>query len=139
MGKRENTVELVNNYLEHAQDKLKSSKIFLDENQYADSISRAYYVTYLAAKGILLLIGESPKTHSGVIQVFGLKIVKEGFVSKRYAKMIVSLFEAGQTSDYQPMVWFEKSDATQYFTKATRFVKKMQELFDQLSNSKQPD
>lgn len=53
---------------------LKKAKRFLEagEHDYHDkfydtAVSHAYYAMHHAARALLLLIGESPKTHSGVI------------------------------------------------------------------------
>ncbi len=92
MGERENRVELAENYLLKAKEKLESAEILLNEDKYADSISRSYYATYLSARAILLVVGEDPKTHSGCIRLFGLKFVKDGRVEKKFAKIFTQLF-----------------------------------------------
>ena len=56
MGERENRVELAENYLLKAKEKLESAEILLNEDKYADSISRSYYATYLSAYWLLVKI-----------------------------------------------------------------------------------
>lgn len=66
--------------IEKGEEKLKSARILLDNNQIEDSISRSYYAAYLTTKALLLLLGSSPKNHGGMITMVGLKIIKEGLL-----------------------------------------------------------
>ncbi|MHA1973682.1 MAG: HEPN domain-containing protein [Candidatus Hodarchaeales archaeon] len=132
MGERENLIELVDNYLERAESKLRSAAVLLKEGLYDDSISRSYYATFLATKGVLLLMGEQPKSHTGLLTLFGLKIVKKGLMEKKYAKILTSLFDARQNGDYQALVWFDEKDAEEYLNSAKEFVNEIKKLMKNL-------
>ena len=137
MGERENNLEIGKSYLERAHSKLRSAKILLNEKAFDDSISRSYYAVHLATQGILLILGETPRSHSGLITVFGLKVVKTGLISKEYAKILTNLFDARQASDYNALVWYEETDTKDYLIKAEKFVKRIDELFESLVSSDQ--
>lgn len=132
MGKRENVKEISENYLLKASDKIESAEILFNKGKFSDSISRLYYAVFLASKAILILIGEDPKTSSGLITIFGLKIVKTNLIDKKYAKILTNLFNARQESDYNPLTWFDEKDTREYLDDAKKFLKKMIELSEQL-------
>ncbi len=104
----------------------------MDEEKNRDSISRAYYAAFLAARALLLFIGEEPKTHSGLITLFGQKFVKNNKVEPKYAKIISDLLNARLNSDYKLITWYSHKDAEEYLEKAKEFVSKMEEIYDSL-------
>ena len=53
--------------LKRAEKALQAAKNLYEDELYEDSVSRAYYAMYHAAKAALALEGSSPKTHSGLI------------------------------------------------------------------------
>ena len=132
MGERENTIEIARALVERASRKLKSARILLDSGFFDDAISRAYYAAFLASRAVLLLLGEKPHSHTGVLTLFGLKVVKTGLVHQNYAKTLTALFEARQASDYSPLVWYEKEETRDHVAKAEQFVEKMSEVIGTL-------
>lgn len=107
MEKIEDIRELAKVYLEKAEEKLRSAKVLLKEKFVDDAISRAYYSAFLSAKALLLLLGSDVKTHSGLITMFNLKVVRGGLLPKETGRYLNELFEAGQTSDYSLLSYFE--------------------------------
>jgi hypothetical protein len=83
----------VEDHLYHAKDKLKSAHILLKNGQYNDAISRGYYSMYHAAKALLLLKGIHPKKHAGVISMFGLHYVTEGYIEEAYGRALTKGME----------------------------------------------
>ena len=68
----------VENFIKKAEDKLISSKILYDAEQYATSVSASYYCMFITAKALLIKKGcNVGKTHAGLIKQFSLKYVKE--------------------------------------------------------------
>ncbi len=133
MGERETNIATARKFLERAHQKLYAARILLKEGLYDEVASRAYYGAFLAARAILLLLGENPRTHGGLLAAFGARLVNEGLVDSDYGKILTRLFEARQTSDYHPFVWTDESDARQYLKDAERFVAKMKDLIDQFT------
>ena len=52
----------VDEYISKANDKLISSKILFDNQQYATSVSAAYYCMFLTAKALLIKKDYNPKS-----------------------------------------------------------------------------
>lgn len=135
MGERENTIELAKSYLDRGKTKLTAAHLLLEKQLYDDSISRAYYAAFLGTKGLLMLMGETTKSHSGVVTLFGLKVVKAGYLDRKYAKILTELSDARQKSDYQPLIWFTEEDAQNLLNNAIEYLDNIKELFKQFLNS----
>jgi uncharacterized protein (UPF0332 family) len=72
MGERENNLEIINSFLELSNVKLLVSKLLKKEKAYSDAIRQAYYSVYLVTRSPLLLVGESPNTHLGLLTDFSI-------------------------------------------------------------------
>ncbi len=123
--------KLIEEELDIAEKRLKAAEILLKEGMLADAVNRVYYAIFYAAKAMLNSAGYDAKTHSGLISEFGLRLVKEGFVSRKYGKILRNAFEKRESSDYEIGAIFERrevesllKDAKEFLKKAKKFVKK---------------
>ena len=70
-----------------ANDKLTSSRILFDNQQYATSVIASYYCMFLTAKALLIKKEYYPKSHQGLISLFGQVYVNhddfDRFMSKK--------------------------------------------------------
>ena len=128
MEKIEDIQELAKVYLEKAEEKLRNAKVLLKEKFVDDAISRAYYSAFLSAKALLLLLGSDVKTHSGLITMFNLKVVRGGLLPREIGRYLSELFEARQTSDYSPISLFDIEDAKEYIKKAELLLSAVKEI-----------
>ncbi|BAA30401.1 HEPN domain-containing protein [Pyrococcus horikoshii] len=80
--------EEVEKHIKITEEELSSAYLLLENGKLRDSISRAYYSMFHAAKALLLLKGIDPRKHSGVIRMFGLHFVNSGFIERVYAKYL---------------------------------------------------
>jgi uncharacterized protein (UPF0332 family) len=76
-----------------------------------DSISRAYYSLYHLLITYLLLEGESPKTHKGLLNRIGLRI-KEGKLPDKIGKLLRTLFQQRETADYEIFMFVSADEVT---------------------------
>ncbi|KZX16545.1 HEPN domain protein [Methanobrevibacter cuticularis] len=90
----------IEDYVEKAKSKLKSSKTLYEIGQYGDSVSISYYVMFSAAKALLLLKGSNTKTHKGLISLFGKKYIKEDNFNQDLYKKFVKTQTLRQQVDY---------------------------------------
>jgi uncharacterized protein (UPF0332 family) len=79
-----------------ASESLKDSKIAIENERYNMSVNRSYY----AAKALLLKKGQTPKTHNGTIQQFGLEYVVKDDFNSEIAKIFSDLEDFRENSDY---------------------------------------
>ncbi len=125
MEKKSNLVEISFTLLEKAERKLRSSKILLEHDLIEDSVSRAYYGAFLAAKAALLIIGEDPKTHQGTLTLFGLKLVKKGLLPEILGRYLSDLLEKRQAADYAAITYLSREDAQELIFKAEKIIQEI--------------
>ena len=122
MEKKDEIIETVKQLIIRGDGKLTSAQILLEKDRIDDSISRAYYAAFLAARALLHLLGISPKIHHGIVTMFGLKVVKEGLLPSTIGRALNELFEARQTSDYAVIVFYTKEDGMRFIEEAKEII-----------------
>jgi len=130
----EKILEKVNNELELAEEKLKAVKYLLNGKFYRDSTSRAYYAMFHAAKAVLLLKGLEPKTHRGVLSMFGLHLIKEANLDIYLGKALSYAEEVREDSDYSIGISVSKETAESIVNDANMFLEKIKKVIKFLSN-----
>ncbi len=81
-------------WLKRANNALSASEALVSEELFDDSISRAYYEMFYAAKALLIRDGVTAGSkHSAVVAAFGREYAKTGKIEPRYHQMIIEDFE----------------------------------------------
>ena len=120
--------EYVRLRLKLAKEKIRSAEILLREDSYRDSISRAYYAIYYAAKALLLYHGQDPYTHKGVSVLFHKFCATHKKPDTSFAKMLSILQEARLNADYKEKTHISKDDAKEAIEMAQSFLKEISKL-----------
>jgi len=110
-----------------AEKALRSAKLLLKHGELEDTVSRAYYAMFHAAKAILFSRGVDAKTHRGTISLFGEHIVKKGIFSDEYADMLRKAFDLRQKSDYELYAELEEELVKETVDNAEKFIEKVRE------------
>lgn len=88
-------------HIEIAHERIKETKIMLDNNCCGAACNRAYYAAHVAARAALIASGvRPPKTHNGLNQQFHLHIVKNDHVDKPTGSFLSKLEDNRIASDY---------------------------------------
>lgn len=124
--------ELIKKHLEEAHHKIGAAEHLLEGNYYKDSISRAYYSMFHAAKAALVLRDIKTKTHGGVLAQFGLHFVKEGFVDEMYSKAFSIALEDRGEADYDVFADFTKEEAETVIEDAKGFLASVETMIDKI-------
>ena len=122
MGKKEDLIEIVKQHLSRAKKKLKAAEYLREQGFYDDAISRAYYSAYHAVYALLILLGSSPKTHKGLINLFWVKVVEQGMIDKEVGRALGKLFSLRESADYSTIDFFSEDDANDAITYAKNIV-----------------
>ncbi|MEQ9715411.1 MAG: HEPN domain-containing protein [Candidatus Asgardarchaeum sp.] len=120
MEKKKEIIDIVNQLIKRSEGKLVSARILLESNRIDDAISRAYYAAFLSVRALLYLLGVSAGTYSGVLTIFGLRVIKEELLPPKIGKYLNELFEARETSDYAVMFYYTKEDGKNIYKKPKR-------------------
>lgn len=126
-------LERVKHLLGLSEEKLKAAEYLYRGGFYEDSVSRAYYSMYHAARAILLLKDIEPKTHRGVLSMFGLHLVGKEDVDAYMGKALSFAQEIREKSDYDEKVHITKNLAENILQDARLFLHKTKEVVKKLS------
>lgn len=117
--------------LKVAKARLKAAKLLFEKGMLEDSVNRAYYSFFHAAKAMLNALGFDAKTHSGLISEFGLRIIKTKMLNKKFAQYFRRAFEMRESSDYEIGVVFGKEEVQLLIRNAEEFLKKARKFVEE--------
>ena len=112
-------------HIKEAENKLAAAKSLFENGFYKDSVSRAYYSMYHAARALLLIKGISPKTHGGVIAKFGLEFVKKDLIEKYYSKALAKGKDVREIADYDVIVEITEEEVESVIEDAEKFLERI--------------
>ena len=116
------TSGLLKGYIEKSGEKLKVAQKLLSGDEYEDAVSRAYYSAFHAAQAALLTEGLSASSHQGLVNLFGLHLVKTGKFEKRFGKFLANLKDDREQSDYEVFSTIDQETAQQAVKEAKEFL-----------------
>lgn len=108
--------------LKRAEKSLKAARVLYESELYEDAVNRAYYAMHHAAKAALALEDSSPKTHQGLINQFGERIVKLGKIDEKRGKELAIGLEMRIKSDYAYNFEVDKKKVKEALRDAEEFV-----------------
>lgn len=117
--------ELVKYRIKDAKEKVLSAEILLNSKQYKDSVSRAYYAMFSAARALLATKGYDSAKHSGIIALFNQYFVKEGVVSSDMGRLLAEVKDVRERGDYADFIEVTEEEAKGYLDIAERFVEEI--------------
>ena len=128
--------KLAEQEIKSSQERLEAAEILLKNGKIVDSISRAYYAMFHAARALLYLYGIEPRTHEGVIREFSRIITEEKLMDKKFGRNLRQAFEMRESSDYRVGVIFEEEDAKDVLKKAKEFVMQIKKISEKIIKEK---
>ena len=111
--------------LQEAEDTLADAERMLASGVSPRSVvNRAYYAVFYFILALFQKDGINARTskHSGVIGTFDKEYVLSGKVDRRLGKIVHSLFDARQESDYKEMAEVTDADAREAVSDAREFA-----------------
>jgi len=128
-------LELVKLQLEKAEERLGAANYLLEGKYYEDAVNRAYYSMYYVAKAILTLKNVEPKTHEGVLSMFGLHAIRESDVEIYYGKALRFAKEEREKSDYDVLAKITEEEAESIVEDAEKFLVRIKEAIKEIKNN----
>ena len=112
--------------LKAGKDKLRVAKMLFNEEEHGESVSRAYYGMFHAARALLLEKGSKPRTHQGVITELG-KLFRDSIDPELISSMsqIQSLRE---DADYEPYFDISRQRAGEVIDTARKFLNAVEKI-----------
>lgn len=118
--------------LQEAEDTLADAEQMLTGGVSSRSVvNRAYYAVFYFILALFQKDGINARTskHSGVIGAFDKEYVLTGKVERKTGKIVHSLFDARQESDYKEMAEVTVADAQEAMSDAREFAETVKRLF----------
>ena len=110
-----------------ARECLGAAVVCRNNGFHADAVSRASYAILHAAKAVLP-DGVAAKSHSGLVNQFGLHLVKQGTIEPEWSDCIRDSQDGRRLADYDVTMTFSEIDSLQAVERAASFLARMQSL-----------
>lgn len=117
-----------------ACEKISSARALVESGHYNDAISRAYYAMFYASKALLLALGEDPHKHSGVVSLYGERIVKIGLTDSKYGTLLRDAKKLREQADYEDLFRATCEQADRAIRNAEDFVREAQETLKKIQS-----
>lgn len=117
-------------WLELAEMKLDHARQIFEIGLYDDTLSRAYYAMFYAAKAALLSEGVDLRRHSSAVTKFRELFVITGRVDAEYLRYLGQAQSARERSDYAPFAPVSKEGTEEILATAEAFILKIKELLE---------
>ena len=80
----------------------------------ADAISKLYYHLLYHTRALLILEDLEPRSHGGVLRLFGLHFVKTGIFSPNSSHVLSKMMKFREEADYNPAYTFTEEDYKEF-------------------------
>lgn len=127
----EQRIDIVKYRLENALNTLEEVKSHRENGFYNTAVNRMYYACYYAARAILTAYRIEAKSHEGVRQQLGLKLVLTGKISQEQGRFYSRLFSKRTTGDYDDFINHTMETVDELYPQAQAFVEAIAVLIDQ--------
>jgi uncharacterized protein (UPF0332 family) len=117
--------------IERAHKRLEAAELLFKQGFYEDTISRAYYSMFYAARALLLREDITVKTHRGLISQFGLKFVEHGPLERQYGRSLRITEELREESEYSISRKISPKEAEAVLKDAKEFLIRIKELLEE--------
>ena len=103
-------------------------------DDYKSAANRSYYAAFSAMRAVFALDGLDFKKHAGVIAEFRKSYIKTGIFDTKLSKIIDSLKDARQSSDYDDFYLISKEEVSEQVSNAEFFVTEIETYLNKLYN-----
>lgn len=117
------SLDEVSEFFKKAQQKLNSSKILYDAQDYSNSVSLSYYAMLLVSKGLLIKIDIKPNKHHGIIKEFGKTYVHQRSFDKKIYSYLTKTQSLRNQSDYEATDDITEKIAKRKIEEAEEYIK----------------
>ena len=118
----ETSSEQIRALQEKAEQALSDAELLLENRSVEAAINRAYYATFQIARAALLVEGEYPKTHAGVMRRFGYHFIRTGRVTEEVGDILATAQSMRGQADYEASSDLRLEDASNLVDDARRFI-----------------
>ena len=127
----EPTKEFVRGTLLLSQEFLDDSIACLEQGRFRSSVDRAYYSIHYSAVALLSDKGiRPPRSHRGLLNVFGREVVSKGILGRKFSTMLSNALQGRMLSTYSLEAEVGPSDAESTVESAKKFLAATRSILD---------
>ncbi len=115
-------------YLDLAREEFNAANYLFKGSYLREAASRAYFSMFHAAKALLYLRDNYPKTHAGVISQFGKEFVKTGEMDKTFGEMLSLSETLRAKADYDVEREITEEEVEEILDACEKFLEKVDEV-----------
>jgi len=112
--------------LEKAEQCLAAAKLLVAAGDYFAAANRSYYCVFHAMRSVMALKNVDFGNHGQVIGYFRREFIKTDVFSKEMSRIIDTLFQVRNKSDYDDFYLISKEDVTNQLASAELFLGEVQ-------------
>jgi uncharacterized protein (UPF0332 family) len=127
----DNKKENIREELVRAAGAIQAANLLFDNSFLNDAVSRLYYFLLFNMRALLLSRGFQPKSHEGILRLFGLHFVKEGFFAAQDSHLFARLMKYREEADYNPSYTFTREDFVGFRKEAEALSGKIHEYLQE--------
>ena len=125
------TGEFVTRQLQLSREFLDDSEAFLEQRRLRSAVDRAYYAIHYGAVALLCHSGvRPPRTHSGLVNVFGLELVNRGTIAPEFGRILGRAIRSRARSTYTADAVISLEDAQSAVSAAGRFLAEVDSIIE---------
>jgi uncharacterized protein (UPF0332 family) len=106
----ENRKTAIDEELARAEEAFRAAELLYRNDFPADAVSKLYYYLLYHLRALLISKDLEPKSHEGVLRLFGLHFVKTGIFKARESHVVSKLMKYREEADYNPSYVFTTDD-----------------------------
>lgn len=126
------TKEFVTRQMELAREYLNDSAVSLEMGSFRTAIDRAYYAMHHSAVALLCHLGvRPPRSHAGLMSVFGQEVVNKGIMPREFGPMLRIANRARMEGTYSPYANITESLAQKNVNNARLFVDRVADALNE--------
>jgi uncharacterized protein (UPF0332 family) len=130
--RKEDRNALVTLRLEKAKEALIEAKGNIELGHWRVVANRLYYTCFYAASALLIQKGITARTHSGVMNQFGLHFVENGLIGREQNKLYGKLFGLRQTGDYDDLIILQEYDVIPFVEPVEKFIEEIENIINEM-------
>jgi uncharacterized protein (UPF0332 family) len=122
--------DLIKYRREKAAETLEVARILLQKKHLFSAVNRIYYALFYEVSALLKTKNLSSHKHTGVMSLFNMHFIKTGIIEVGIGKFYSEMFGFRQEGDYDDFVYFKEKDVEEWFQKAEKYIKLIEEYIE---------
>lgn len=110
----ENIRTAITEELNRAEETFRAAELLFENNFITDAVSKLYYYLLYNIRALLLTKDLEPRSHEGVLRLFGLHFVKTKIFEPNTSHILSKMMKFREEADYNPTYTFEEGDYTEF-------------------------